>query len=277
MAIGRKPSGAYDAAYPINLPDGSTGYASARVIIDQNGNPIPGGGGGAVTIADGADVAEGATTAAAYTDQTGSASGTVVGLLKGLYTALKGVVSVSGNVAPGGASAGGNPVQVAGTDGTNVRTIRTDNTGRATVRIVDGNGTDITSGIAGNDAVTAAVSSLSVSGFSRVFNGSTWDRARGDATGTYTVPGFMPAATDRSGTATTTSSTLAAANSSRRGLNIQNIGANNIGVNEFGGTAAIGTAGTYTLAPGASMNVRTNRAVTVIAATASTAYSATEF
>lgn len=94
---------------------------------------------------------------------------------------------VVGNVAPGGVSTGGNPVQVAGTDGTNVRTIRTDNTGRATVRIVDGNGTDITSGIAGNDAVTTAVSSLSVSGFSRVFNGSTWDRARGDTNGAWNV------------------------------------------------------------------------------------------
>lgn len=101
--------------------------------------------------------------------------------------------------------------------------------------------------------------------------------ARGTTDGSWTVPGLLPAATDRSGTATTSSNTLAAANASRRGLNIQNIGANNIGVNEFGGTAAIGTAGTYTLAPGASMNIRTNRAVTVIAATASTAYSATEF
>ena len=87
----------------------------------------------------------------------------------------------------------------------------------------------------------------------------------------------LPAGTNRSGTATTTSAQLAPANSSRRGLNIQNIGANNIGVNEFAGTAAIGTAGTYTLAPGASMNVRTNQQVNVIAATASTAFSATEF
>lgn len=87
----------------------------------------------------------------------------------------------------------------------------------------------------------------------------------------------LPAGTDRSGTATTSSGTLAAPNSARKGLNIQNIGANNIGVNEFGGTAAIGTAGTYTLTPGSSMNVRTNRLVTVIAATGATAYSATEF
>lgn len=87
----------------------------------------------------------------------------------------------------------------------------------------------------------------------------------------------LTAGTDRSGTAAITSGTLAAANTSRRGLNIQNIGVNNIGVNEFGGTAAIGTAGTYTLVPGASMNVRTTRLVTAIAATAPTAFTATEF
>lgn len=87
----------------------------------------------------------------------------------------------------------------------------------------------------------------------------------------------LPAGTDRSGSATTSSTQLAAANATRRGLNIQNIGANNIGINEFGVTAAIGTAGTYTLVPGASMNVRTNRAVTMIAATGATAFTATEF
>lgn len=87
----------------------------------------------------------------------------------------------------------------------------------------------------------------------------------------------LPAGTDRSGTATTTSAQLAAANTSRRGLNVQNIGANNIGVNEFAGTAAIGTAGTYTVAPGSSLNVRTNRQINVIAATGPTAFTATEF
>lgn len=96
-------------------------------------------------------------------------------------------------------------------------------------------------------------------------------------TSASTASQVLPAGTDRSGTAAITSGTLAAANATRRGLNIQNIGANNIGVNEFGGTAAIGTAGTYTLTPGSSMNIRTNRLVTVIAATAPTAYTATEF
>ena len=89
--------------------------------------------------------------------------------------------------------------------------------------------------------------------------------------------GFSAAGTDRSGSATTTSGQIIAANASRKGLRIQNIGANNIGVNEFGGTAAIGTAGTCTLVPGAWMDVRTNRAVFAIAATGATAFSATEW
>lgn len=87
----------------------------------------------------------------------------------------------------------------------------------------------------------------------------------------------LPAGVDRSGTATTSSTTPIAANASRRGLNIQNVGSNNIGVNEFGGTAAIGSAGTYTIVPGGSLNVRTAGAISVIAVTSSTAYTATEW
>jgi len=91
-----------------------------------------------------------------------------------------------------------------------------------------------------------------------------------------TTSSSLTAGTDRSGTATTTSAQLAPANTARRALHIQNIGANNIGINEFGGTAAIGTAGTYTLTPGSFLTLRTNRQVNVIAATGSTAFTATE-
>jgi len=93
---------------------------------------------------------------------------------------------------------------------------------------------------------------------------------------TFTQSAPLPAGTDRSGTVDTTSKTLAAANSSRRSLNIQNISANTLGVNEFGAAAAIGSPGTYTLAAGATLNVRTRNAVTVIASAASSAYTATE-
>ena len=85
----------------------------------------------------------------------------------------------------------------------------------------------------------------------------------------------LMAGTDFSGTAGTSSTQLAPANALRRGLNIQNVSANTIGINEFGGTAAIGSAGTYTVAAGASVNVRTNRQVNVIASAAGSAYTAT--
>lgn len=87
----------------------------------------------------------------------------------------------------------------------------------------------------------------------------------------------LTAATDRSGTAGTASTQLAGANPNRRGLNIQNVSANSLGIHEFGGTAAIGSAGTYTLAAGATLNVRTSNQINVIASAAGSAYTATEF
>lgn len=96
----------------------------------------------------------------------------------------------------------------------------------------------------------------------------------------YTQTAPLPAGTDRSGTTSATAGTatqLAAANTARRGLNIQNISAGSIGINEIGGTAAIGSPGTYTLAAGASVNVRTNRAISVVGSAASQPYTATEF
>lgn len=87
----------------------------------------------------------------------------------------------------------------------------------------------------------------------------------------------LTAAVDRSGTAGTGSTQLAAANPNRRGLNIQNVSANNLGIHEFGGTAAIGSPGTYTLAAGATLNVRTANQINVIASAAGSAYTATEF
>lgn len=39
MALERKPTGAYDAAYPLSTPSGSTAYAQAAVLVDGSGNP----------------------------------------------------------------------------------------------------------------------------------------------------------------------------------------------------------------------------------------------
>lgn len=89
----------------------------------------------------------------------------------------------------------------------------------------------------------------------------------------------LPAGTDRSGTtsaAAGTATQLAPANASRRRLEIHNPSAGNIGVNEIGGTAAIGAAGTYTIAPLGNFRVSTNRAISVVGSAASQAYTATE-
>lgn len=89
----------------------------------------------------------------------------------------------------------------------------------------------------------------------------------------------LQAGTDISGTITAggTAQALAAANATRKRLTIQNISAGNLGVNQIGGTAAIGTAGTQTLAAGATMEVLTNRAISIIGATTAQAFTAIEF
>ena len=88
---------------------------------------------------------------------------------------------------------------------------------------------------------------------------------------------FLPGGIDRSGSVGTTSTQLAPANTARKTLNIQNIHASqNLGVNEFGGTAAIGTAGTYTLTPGQTLSVLTNQLINVVGSGAATTFTATE-
>lgn len=81
-----------------------------------------GGGGGAVTVADGADVTQGAIADAAVTNP--ASSGSVIALLKGFLSGIK------GKVAAGAAATGTDPVLAGGSDGTNVRNIATDTSGR---------------------------------------------------------------------------------------------------------------------------------------------------
>jgi hypothetical protein len=89
--------------------------------------------------------------------------------------------------------------------------------------------------------------------------------------------GFLTATTDRSGSATTTSGGLSvAANANRRFLVGQNISAVNIGFNEQGGTAAIGTAGTYTVPAGQSFAISSNKLINFIAASGTASITMTE-
>ncbi len=93
------------------------------------------------------------------------------------------------------------------------------------------------------------------------------------------TPPTLPAGTDRSGSITLggTAQQLAAANTARTGLPIQNISAGDLWINDIGGTAAIDGVGSYKVAAGTTFNVRTNRAVSVIGATTGQKWTATEY
>lgn len=62
-------------------------YTGSTIICGTLDPAGSGGGGGAVTIADGADVAEGAKADAPYADPAGAAAGSAIALLKGLFVA----------------------------------------------------------------------------------------------------------------------------------------------------------------------------------------------
>lgn len=66
----------------------------------------------------------------------------------------------------------------------------------------------------------------------------------------------LPAAVSFSTTVGAASAAILPANNARRYLLIQNVCASNIGINPTAGTAAIGTAGTFTLFPGGSWEFR---------------------
>lgn len=85
--------------------------------------------------------------------------------------------------------------------------------------------------------------------------------------------------TNRSGTiaAANTAQQLAAENGIRRGLTIQNIDDTDMWVNELGGTAAINSAGSYKLAPGAVLQVGTINAISIICSTISKKFTAVEY
>lgn len=263
MPLERKPTGAYDAAYPVNVPGGGTAYANATVAVDQNGNPISGGGGGAVTIADGADVAEGATTAAAYTDQTGAASGTVVGLLKGVYAALRGIVT------SGGTFTTALPTLTNGQRST----LQLDGSGRLIVKIADSrfarsgfaNGYNQFSSfnLFADDGGSGPLNV--VSGYQDPASGNGFT-ARGDTNGAFTVSKGSNSFATAQVSVATSATQIVAARANRGSVKITNLGTNDVYIGVAGVTTTTGD-----LLPGtkgASIVVPTNAAVFGIAAAA---------
>lgn len=74
-----------------------------------------------------------------------------------------------------------------------------------------------------------------------------------------------------------TSQVLAAANSARRGLCIQNISAEDMWVNPFGAVAAAATAGSYKIVTMGFLTIPTSGAVAVVAATTGSKFTANEY
>lgn len=87
----------------------------------------------------------------------------------------------------------------------------------------------------------------------------------------------LPSGTDRSGAITTggTAQLVAPVNASRRGLTFQNTSDTEMRVTENGSNATATTG--YQVLPGGRINISTNRAISVICATAGKTYAATEW
>lgn len=196
-----------------------------------------------------------------------------------------GTVTAVGNVAAG-ATDSGNPLKTGGVYNTTLPTYTAGQRGETQLDARGGTYVVLksASGVsfadinpAQSDGV-APTSSLAARSFNVVFNGTTWDRQRGDVAGTW-VNQRPTAGTDLSGTATTTSGVFnIPADAARHPGDIQgqNVSAVNIGVNEFGGTAAIGSPGTYTVPPGGSFSISTNRLVNFVSASGSAAVTITK-
>lgn len=180
-----------------------------------------------VSIADGSDVAEGATTdAAVTTDTTGTLSGKLRGLVKWAYERMpsslgqklmaasfpvtlasdQSPVPVTGTVAvtqpvrvqgteADGIAPAGDPVAVAGFDGTLTQRLFTDPTGllgifNKSVSTVQADGISNTTLLPAN----LAGSATGLRNFPLLWNGSTWDRTPGSSALGATVNTELPAA-----------------------------------------------------------------------------------
>jgi len=115
----------------------------------------------------------------------------------------------TGTSAPGALDDGSAPVKIAGSDGSNIRTVMTNSVGALRIGISSGAST-VTGNTLGADGLATTLVGIDTRGFQHYFNGTTWDRARGDVNGAYSVvtPGSSAAnALSRQAT-TVASSTL---------------------------------------------------------------------
>jgi len=125
---------------------------------------------------------------------------------------------------------------------------------------------------------SSGVSRIGIRVFPSVFNGTTWDRARGDTSGSFVKTAPL-AGTDRSATATTASSQLMAANTLRTKFFIKNDTAIVVWINM--GATAVATAGAGNISIAANGGyfefTGYSGVVNIIAASTTAAVTAREF
>lgn len=183
------------------------GSSQPVTVMNDNTTPVPvtviSGGGGAATIADGADVNSGSTTdAAIVTDANGTLSGKVRGLVKWAFERMPAALGqalmaasfpvvfpsnatgasamqVQGGAADG-APAAGNPVQVGGVDGSgNAQALSVTTAGELKSAIGSvTTPTDATPNTAFSFARNDAGFIGPLQSFLELFNNTTWDRQR---------------------------------------------------------------------------------------------------
>jgi len=182
-------------------------------------NPLPtssAGGGGAATIANGADIAEGSTTDAPAAVPTSATAATTIALLKALNNQFtSGTAEVQGTVA-NGATDSGNPLKVGGIYNTTLPTLTAGQRGDLQI---NANGVlrsqSILNSAAATDAQSNTVGFYQSSGTvgtpsfllgalgSYIFNGATWDRQR-------SITGAIAAGTGTAAVAIAPTSAIAA-------------------------------------------------------------------
>lgn len=197
------------------------------------------------------------------------------------YSAISGsgasANQVQGNVASSATDAG-NPVKVAGKFNTTKPTLtdgqrgdlQLTSRGALAVTLHDSTGLNplINSNYPASDSWTTASLSptLGVSAFSMVFNGTSWDRQRGDSNGAFSVSkGGSNMATGQ--VAVTTSATLVAA--ARAGRQMITLSPTTAVVYYVGNTGVTSSTGLY-VAAGASITLETAAAVYAVGASAVT-------
>lgn len=100
----------------------------------------------------------------------------------------------------------GNPVLIAGSDGSNLRTVMTNSVGALRLGISSGSST-VTGNTLNADGLATTLIGIDTRAFLHYYNGTTLDRGRGDATGMWTHAPASAASSALSGTISTSGGT----------------------------------------------------------------------